>query len=325
MTRHSTIATSKKTSFLASPTKSKTYGKRNSYSISSRAAKTPVTSVRPHYQSQSRFGGATLNRSFSSSASVHRRSASSFWQQNFFWLLALGLFFLISFFLINHFFVVTKVYCTLNRDNTPCPLSLATQTQNLIGKPMLFSDISSMLTEFRTPVLNFTTATYKKVLPGTILVNFDFAPALYQLTLPTGQTFSFDRAGRYTLAPVATDNFAILIAHPATANSLVSSYTLDSVLAQKFAFLEYFSREKRHYWQKVIFYDLDKLAIVADDRTYMLDLFSLDENLQKFFYLQKNWTPADSDFSTSIIDLRFRLPVIRAATDSATSTSVLAP
>lgn len=228
------------------------------------------------------------------------------WQKSFLWFfLSLTLFATLLFF-AGKYFVITKVYCTLNGTNTACTQSLYDATQKLLGQPFLFNNINEKMQTLHSPQLNFQRVSYYKVLPGTLFVNFDFTPALYQFVLPDGQHFTFDAQGDFTIAPVDNDLLTVQVLY-APAIQALSQQRLDLVLAQKFIFLEYFSREKRADWDQLVFRDLNTLEITAKGNTFILDLFDLDNNLQKLFYLQKNWRPEKTGLT---IDLRFKLPVV---------------
>lgn len=244
-------------------------------------------------------------------ASRHLKPQSAFaqftWQKTLTWLILLFGFFACLLFLAGRFFVITKVYCTLNETSTACTQSLYEATQQLVGQPFLFNNLGAKMNQLKSPQLNFQSVSYRKVLPGILFVNFNFSPAVYKLTLPNGNSFTFDQEGNFTLAPNTAEVLEIQILYQPTINAL-SQQQLDLVLAQKFAFLEYFSREKRSLWQQLVFRDLNNLEIVVQDNTFILDLFDLDDNLQKLFYLQKQWQPTTKG---KTIDLRFKLPIVR--------------
>lgn len=229
------------------------------------------------------------------------------WQKTFTWFILLLGFFALLIFLAGRFFVITKVYCTLNETPTACSQSLFDATQELVGQPFLFNNIGAKMNRLKSTDLNFRSVAYRKVLPGTLFVNFNFSPAAYKLILPNHSSFVFDQDGNFTLAPNTADVLAIQVLYQPTVNAL-NQHQLDLVLSQKFAFLEYFSREKREHWQQLVFRDLNSLEITTQDNTYLVDLFDLDDNLQKLFYLQKQWQPTTKG---QTVDLRFKLPIVR--------------
>lgn len=256
----------------------------------------------------SHFHYSPKQKSRSPSNLKSRVSLAQFtWQKTLTWFILLLGFFALFIFLAGRFFVITKVYCTLNETSTACSQSLYDATQELVGQPFLFNNISSKMTKLKSPQLNFQTVSYRKVLPGTLFVNFNFSPAAYKLILPNNNSFTFDQEGNFTLAPNTTDVLNIQVLYQPTINAL-NGQQLDLVLAQKFAFLEYFSREKRANWQELVFRDLNNLEITIDDNVFIVDLFDLDDNLQKLFYLQKQWQP---ETKGQTIDLRFKLPIVR--------------
>ncbi len=256
----------------------------------------------------SRFRYSPKQKARSSSNLKSRVSLAQFtWQKTLTWFILLLGFFALFIFLAGRFFVITKVYCTLNETSTACSQSLYDATQQLVGQPFLFNNIGAKMNQLKSSNLNFQTVAYRKVLPGTLFVNFNFSPAAYKLILLNGNSFTFDQEGNFTLAPSTTDVLNIQVLYQ-PAIDVLNEQRLDAVLAQKFAFLEYFSREKRASWQQLVFRDLNSLEITVDDNTFIVDLFDLDDNLQKLFYLQKQWQP---ETKGQTIDLRFKLPIVR--------------
>ncbi len=231
----------------------------------------------------------------------------TFW---FFWLIVFFLLYLGG----QKYFKIDRVFCLVNKSSTPCPIVLAQESQKLIGQPMLFNNINKQFLFLRQPTLNFVSLDYQKVLPGTIFLNFNFNQALYQLITPDGQVFSFAHDGQPTLTLPTDQVLQIQVQYPPTIEDL-NQWRADLVLQQKFLFLEYFSRGKRESWDKVVFQDLNTLLISSGQQTYFLDLFDLDDNLQKLDYLQENYLAPPKK---QVIDLRFNLPIVMEATAGVT-------
>ncbi|MDO5561487.1 MAG: hypothetical protein Q4G02_01805 [bacterium] len=230
------------------------------------------------------------------------------WSQTLFWLVAVAILLAAIYFFSQKVFVVQRVYCTINNSSTPCSQSLQEAAQKMIGQPLLFQDYANNFRSLAEQHLYIKDLSYHKVLPGTLFLNFNFPSALYQLILPDGQTMNFATNGQFTLTPATEQTLKIKVNYEPALVEL-TNYQLDLVLQQKLEFLEYFSRDLRDNWEEVNFIDLNTLQIVIDGRTYVLDLFSLDDNLQKLAYLkQANWVP-DDDITN--IDLRFRLPIVK--------------
>lgn len=253
---------------------------------------------RPHYQTRSQ------------SMPVKKSRQTNRWQfrQSLFWLIADFILLLVIYLLLQKTLVVRQVYCTINNSSTPCSQSLQNATQNLIGQPLLFQNYEKNFANLADQHLYISNLSYHKIFPGTLFINFNFPETLYQLVLPDGQTMNFAANGQFTLTPATADTLQINVVYP-DALAELTDYQLDLVLQQKLEFLEYFSRSWRSNWQKVTFVDLNTLQIVINNRTYTLDLFTLDDNLQKLEFLQQaNWQP-DEDIQE--IDLRFRLPILK--------------
>lgn len=257
-------------------------------------------SLRPRYQKNSPTKIRPARKS--------RQTNPHEWWQTLFWLVAISILLATIYFFSQKVFVVQQVYCTINDSNTPCSQSLQEATQKMIGQPLLFQNYTQTFHDLSHQHLHITNLSYHKVLPGTLFLNFNFPPTLYQLVLPDGQAMNFAANGQFTLTPANEQTLKIKVNYEPALVEL-TNYQLDLVLQQKLEFLEYFSRDLRDNWQEVTFVDLNTLQIVIDGRIYILDLFSLDDNLQKLTYLrQANWTPSDE---ITNIDLRFRLPIVK--------------
>jgi hypothetical protein len=92
----------------------------------------------------------------------------------------------------------------------------------------------------------------------------------------------------------------------------LSEYQLDPVLHQKFYDLVFLSTGQRAEWQTIALSGLQQLEITTRQARYLLDLFAIDENLQKLLYIEESdlWP---KDQMTGVIDLRPNLPVIRSS------------
>jgi len=208
---------------------------------------------------------------------------------------------------LDHQFVVTAVYCRLGRHTTPCPQSLQNSVQSLIGKPMLFYNFEQVLSSLRSPSLPFVSVNYEKVIPGTLIVGFDFAPPAFYLT-PDGQTlYGFAASGDYTIMPSEVPVPTLRLTDPEVLTQLHDFY-LDPALHQKILQLLYLAGDKLLAWTMEI-ESFNCLRITTAKATYLLDLFSLDENLQKLDYIEQNRQPT----TFQEIDLRLSLPVVRPA------------
>jgi len=172
---------------------------------------------------------------------------------------------------------------------------------------MLFYNYYHRLNSLFQPSLNFQSFSYVKLLPHTLKINFIFSPPVYQLVTPNNLIMGFDQFGEYSFIP-PDDNVLIIKSHHQATNQALTQYQLDPVLHQKFMQLDYFTTDQRQNWQTVNFIALNHLEIVTSKATYILDLFNLDENLQKMTFLEDNWQSLDHG---QIVDLRFRLPVIK--------------
>ncbi len=207
---------------------------------------------------------------------------------------------------INRYFLVRKVSCTINH-SLPCTQSLIIATDEFIGKPMLFYNYHHRLNSLFQPSLNFQSFNYVKLLPYTLKINFIFQPPTYQLVTPNNLIMGFDQFGEFSFLP-PEDNVLIIKSYHQVTNQALTQYQLDPVLHQKFMQLDYFTADQRQNWQMVNFIALNHLEIITTKATYILDLFNLDENLQKMTFLEDNWQSLDHG---QIVDLRFRLPVIK--------------
>jgi hypothetical protein len=77
--------------------------------------------------------------------------------------------------------------------------------------------------------------------------------------------------------------------------------------------------ELDYYWRKsglelgeVDYQDWEQVVVRVGAQAYGLDLTSLDENWQKIVFIEQNYRPTDKKRGAdTIIDVRFRLPVVR--------------
>ena len=216
-------------------------------------------------------------------------------------LLVIGLFF----YLFRHIFTVKSITCQVNPGQHPCPQSLLTATQQLLGRPLFFYNYHQQLTALRADNLLFTSVNYVKSLPHHLDVTFNFQAPVYNLTLDGQQLFPFAAAGSYTIIP-STSIPTIVSHYPATHEQL-AAYQLDQLLHQKLLTLITYGQPSS--WQNVVLYNFGRLEITTSQATYILDLFNLDSQLQILDFLE---THQPNHAQTDAIDLRLDPPSIRS-------------
>jgi hypothetical protein len=217
----------------------------------------------------------------------------------------------ITFYFIGHVLVVEQVYCIISTSSTPCPQSLQDDVQELVGKPLFFYNFEQKLSNLRAANLPFTKVEYYKILPHSLLVDFAFTDPLYQLTSDGATFWSFDEQGQYTITPAAQNVLRVWAAEESVSRGL-SVYQVEDLLHQKLRDLAYLSQDSRANWTLLELIALNQLEITTDKATYVLDLFSLDEDLQQLDYLEANWRP---EIASPRVDLRLRLPVVQTPTN----------
>lgn len=223
------------------------------------------------------------------------------------WLVATLLLLTSVYFLTKKVFLVTQVYCTVNQSTTPCSQSMVDTLQTMIGQPLFFNNFDQQLQALWSLQTPFSRATYAKVLPGTLYLNFDFNPAAYQLAV-NGQIFTFDQAGQFTLSPTSSASALLITVDYPPLQASVNHWQLETAVAGKLNELAYYSQGARTDWQSVTLVNLNQLTIVTSQATYLLDLMDIDEDLQKMTYIQKNWL---TELAHPTVDVRFQLPVIK--------------
>ncbi|MBQ6436108.1 hypothetical protein IJJ27_00925 [bacterium] len=240
---------------------------------------------------------------------VYRQSLSRPWLIKLLWgALILAIIILVRFGL-DHYFIVTQVYCRLGRGSTPCPASLQRDVQTLIGKPMLFYNYTAALEKFRTPALPFSGVNYQKLLPGVLFAQFDFGQPLYQLQA-SGQNFSFDDHGVYTILPSEQELPTFIVDNQSLLLSL-NDYQLDQIIHQKLWQLLYLSRGQLLPPSTITIKEDNLLQVETKHAVYLLDLFNLDEDWQQLEYLESYRQNSEKQE----IDLRLSLPVVRPVSD----------
>ena len=91
------------------------------------------------------------------------------------------------------------------------------------------------------------------------------------------------------------------------------AFELDSVAHQQFRRLAAWSAAAPDIVLRAVdFIDYNRLEITTDRATYILDLFSLDEDWQQLVYLENYYHPEDTP---GIIDLRLKRPTVAPAAD----------
>jgi hypothetical protein len=213
---------------------------------------------------------------------------------------------LICNYLVRTYLVVKEIHCRINTD-TPCPPEINLTHQALIGQPLLFFNFNQSLNALKTPQFNFSTADYQKMLPHILLITYHFPDPLYQLHY-NSQSFPISVFGTHTFANTAP--LDIIVYYEPIFDDL-SHYQLNPTIHQKLRDLEYLSRDHRQTWQQLLFYDLSEFHIVTTNATYIIDLFHLDENLQKLDFIT---TSNLSIPASSLIDLRPNSPIIKPPT-----------
>ena len=101
---------------------------------------------------------------------------------------------------------------------------------------------------------------------------------------------------------------SIEINNEQVASGLIHRY-LDPVLADKFYALTYLLAKQQTSVTKEVLTNLQSITLQTSKGNYLLDLFALDENLQKLAFLEHS----DYNFNQkeTLIDLRLNLPVIK--------------
>lgn len=215
--------------------------------------------------------------------------------------------FYVSGLLISNQFVVKKVTCLIYPGQWACPTALNEQCQQLLGKRLLFYNFANIISSWQNQQLPFISSNYQKIFPHHLLVTFTFHPPAYVL-LAHGQSYGFDAWGDYTPIPANNNSLLIEINNEQVASGLIHRY-LDPVLADKFYALTYLLAKQQTSVTKAVLTNLQSITLQTSKGNYLLDLFALDENLQKLAFLEHS----DYNFNQkeTLIDLRLNLPVIK--------------
>lgn len=213
----------------------------------------------------------------------------------------------VSWLLISTQFVVKKVTCLIYPGQWACPTALNEQCQQLLGKRLLFYNFANIISSWKNQQLPFISSNYQKIFPHHLLVTFTFHPPAYVL-LAHGQSYGFDAWGDYTPIPTSDNPLMIEINNEQVASGLIHRY-LDPVLADKFYALTYLLAKQQTSVTKAVLTNLQNITLQTSKGNYLLDLFALDENLQKLAFLEHS----DYNFNQkeTLIDLRLNLPVIK--------------
>jgi hypothetical protein len=212
-------------------------------------------------------------------------------------------------YLVARLLVVDRISCTVNQV-AACPVVVTESVKNFVGRSLFLTNFRQELWAFRRQDFSFTDVSYQKQLSGQLNVDFAFAPPLYLLVAPGDKQFAFDEFGHYTLTADKYHLPQIMVEAPEILLAL-TQYQLDPVVHQKIYDLLYLSREQWSEWSAITLVSLRQLEIVTAQARYLLDPFSLDENLQKLVYLETSdfWVDHDSKL---VIDLRLNVPVVKS-------------
>jgi len=224
------------------------------------------------------------------------------------WWLGLVVFVGVVFWLVRWVFVIRQVRCIINSRAQACSQSLQDISQTLIGKPMLFYNVVQDLSTIKSPSVDFDSIQYYKMIPDRIVIDWQFPRARYQVAIAEGDWRSYATDGRYTLAQASASGQLLQVrSYYVPFNQLLGTYQTDPIIHQKLLELDYYSEGKRDQWQAVSLISLTELRIDTGLTVYVVDLFDLDRELQKMWYLERNYRHT----KRVQIDLRFHSPMLR--------------
>lgn len=213
---------------------------------------------------------------------------------------------------INQQLIVRSIECRALPGNYPCPDSLAQQCQTLYQKRLLFYPYDQLIASWSTPDLPFTNFVYQKFITGKLNLYFLFEQAQYLIIDEQNQAYGFTQTGHFTPIPTNDSLPQIFLSHQQLIPHLAQKQ-LDNVLAQQFSQLASLLKLTHTQIEKITLLSAKSLEIKTAKAVYWLDLFSLDENLQKLDFIeQSDYTQTNGQ---TIIDLRLNLPVVKKAID----------
>jgi hypothetical protein len=210
--------------------------------------------------------------------------------------------------LLRFLFTAQKVECTMNQAQV-CPSLLLTKLEEVRGRALFFTNYQDLIAGLRSSNVDFDDFSYQKVLPDTLRLHFSFAAPVYQV-VSAGQNYYLTQRGGFTQEGTA----GLLVVNDRTGKlgAELANYHLDDFFQQKMLELNYYWRESGLALGEVDYDDVGQVMVRVGEQAYVIDLTNLDENWQKVVFIEENdWPTERKAMKGKVIDVRFRLPVVR--------------
>lgn len=205
-------------------------------------------------------------------------------------------------------FTVQRVQCQVAA--TACPADIESRLSNLPRHRLLGHDFTTTINTVLADTA-FRVASWQIRLPGTLVIELSQDPALYELTTADARVF-VSRTGVVTTAPEESTQELLTV---------TTSHNLEDLLQNDGSLQENYHNALTLLAEAVTTKKLPVSAVAWDDQTVQL---TLPENFRIVFLisdvpsqLERATLVLDSpEFAArtaelSILDLRFRLPVLR--------------
>lgn len=217
--------------------------------------------------------------------------------------------------LINQQLIVRSIDCRVLPGNYACPNSLWQKCASLYQQRLLFYPYDKIIAGWHQADLPFKNFFYQKYITGKFKLYFSFNEADYLIIDEKGQSYGFDFNGQFTPIPPLGEIAKIYLHNQQLIPGLADK-EIDNVLSQQFSQLASLLKLSPSKVETITLTSPKSLSLKTAKATYLLDLFSLDENLQKLDFIeQSDYTQVNGQ---AIIDLRLNLPVVQKAIDDTT-------
>lgn len=217
--------------------------------------------------------------------------------------------------LINQQLIVRSIDCRVIPGNYSCPDGLWQKSASLYQQRLLFYPYDQIIANWHQTDLPFKKFSYQKYITGKFKLFFYFNEADYLIIDEQGRSYGFDYNGQFTPIPPLENITKIYLSNQQLIPDLTNK-VIDNALSKQFSQLASLQKLSTTKIETIALISPKSLSLKTAKATYVLDLFSLDENLQKLDFIEQSDYTQDN--RKVIIDLRLNLPVVQKAIDDTT-------
>lgn len=211
----------------------------------------------------------------------------------------------------SHFFLISKVTCTVDQSQ-PCQDFVQAELDKNIGQPIFTVNMSEQLKRISSYVPSLHQYQFKQQLPNEMKVNFTSASPKYAIKIASlNDLLIIDETGT-VIDQQAQTSLPTIQLQEAQYQGLALRATLDPKV--NMAFLHLMDGIKKHQFQvkQIVLVNNSELRLeLADQKVAQLTIENVAQEVDKLAYILANVNFSTIKQPVKEIDLRFRYPVLK--------------